>query len=85
LTANAGPPLGLNTNLHAVRPSNFLRVVLDGIDGSSHGTMPAFRGVLDDRQIADLARYARSRFAPEKPAWEGLEESVARLRGRPPS
>lgn len=83
LTVNLGPPLGLNTNLHASRPTNFLRVVLDGIDGSGQGAMPGFAGVLSDGQIADLARYARSRFAPDKPAWDGVEETIARLRQRP--
>jgi len=52
LTASAAPPLGLNTNLHADRPDNFLRVVIDGIKESAHGAMPAFRNTLDDSQIA---------------------------------
>jgi nicotinate dehydrogenase subunit B len=81
LTVNRGPPLGLNTNLHAARPDNFLRVVIDGITQSPHGAMPAFRGTLDNRQIAELARYARARFAPDRPAWEDVEEAVARVRG----
>jgi nicotinate dehydrogenase subunit B len=80
LTANMGPPLGLNTNLHADRPDNFLRVVIEGITESAHGAMPAFRNTLDDSQIADLAHYARQRFAPGRPAWQNLEQAVGRLR-----
>lgn len=77
---NDGPALALNTNLHAATPVNFLRVLMDGIDNSSHGAMPAFGRALDDQQIADLSRYARTRFAPDKPAWADVEETVAALR-----
>ncbi|MET1029142.1 MAG: molybdopterin cofactor-binding domain-containing protein [Dongiaceae bacterium] len=83
LTVNLGPPLGLNTNLHADRPDNFLRAVLEGVEVPAHGTMPGFRGVLDDKQLAALADYARMRFAPEKAAWDNLAETVTRLRGAP--
>jgi nicotinate dehydrogenase subunit B len=79
LTVNLGPPLGLNTNLHADRPDNFLRAVIDGITRSAHGAMPAFRNTLDDGQIADLAHYARQRFAPSRPAWQNLEQTIGRL------
>jgi nicotinate dehydrogenase subunit B len=57
--------------------------VLNGIDGhgrAGQGAMPRFRDVMDDRQLAELARYARSRFAPGEPAWTGLEAAVARIR-----
>ena len=66
--------------VHADRPENFLRVILDGIKDSAHGAMPGFRGALDDQQIADLARYARARFASKRPEWQRLEEVVGRLR-----
>ena len=77
---NAGPHLGLNTNLHLDRPDNFLRVILHGIQNSAHGAMPGFSKAFDDQQIVDLARYARERFAPGKAPWANLEESVRRLR-----
>jgi nicotinate dehydrogenase subunit B len=77
---NQGPHLGLNTNLHLDKPDNFLRVVLHGIQDSTHGAMPAFSNALDDQQIVDLARYARARFAPGKAPWKNLEEAVKRLR-----
>jgi len=78
--------LALNTNLHSERPDNLLRVILEGIREPAArdiGFMPAFRDNLDDAQIAQLAAYMRQRFAPDKPAWRGLEQEVARLRGTP--
>ena len=81
VTASDAQSLGLSTKLVLQRPDNFVRVVLGGVEGSAHGkAMPGFRDALDDRQIADLVGYARQRFAPQKPAWEGIEETVARLR-----
>jgi nicotinate dehydrogenase subunit B len=80
LSFNFGPPLALNSTVHAERPDNFLRVLLEGIAETPHGTMPAFRATLDDAQVADLARYARARFAPGRPAWSDLEETIARIR-----
>jgi nicotinate dehydrogenase subunit B len=47
--------------------------------------MPAFRDVLDDRQIAELAGYMRARFAPQQPAWTDLPSHVARVRATHPS
>ena len=76
-------PLALNPNLHSDRPDNLLRTVLDGIADPAFiaiGHMPAFRHALDDRQIARLAAYMRQRFAPDRPAWDGLEAAVARAR-----
>jgi mono/diheme cytochrome c family protein len=60
-----------------LRPQFF---VIDGIKESAHGAMPAFRNTLDDSQIADLAHYARQRFAPARPAWQNLEQAISRLR-----
>jgi nicotinate dehydrogenase subunit B len=76
-------PLALNTNLHSERPDNLLRVILDGVQevpGPQVGFMPGFRHALNDRQIADLARYMRQRYAPDQPAWPSLEKDVARVR-----
>lgn len=73
-------PLGLNSNLFAKRPDNFIRAVLGGVDGWSLHTMPGFRNVLDDRQIADLVRYARQRFAPGHPEWDDLEDTIVHIR-----
>ena len=82
----ARPALALNTNVHAVRPDNLIRVILEGIPKPAApelGDMPAFRDSLDNAQVADLVRYMRAKFAPDAPAWEGLEGTVARLRAAP--
>jgi nicotinate dehydrogenase subunit B len=79
-------PLALNSNLHSARPDNLLRVILEGIREPASpdiGFMPSFRDALDDAQIARLAAYMRSRFAPDKPAWRDLEAEVARVRAAP--
>jgi nicotinate dehydrogenase subunit B len=79
-------PLALNTKLHAERPDNLIRVILDGIREPAHpsiGFMPAFRHSLNDRQIAALAGYMRQRFAPGQAAWRDLEPAVSSLRGGP--
>ena len=77
------PPLALNTGVHAERPDNLIRVVLDGLMEPARpdlGTMPAFGRVYSDRQMAELLRYIRARFAPEAPPWSDLEATVARVR-----
>lgn len=76
-------PLALNSKLHSERPDNLVRVILDGIRAPATaeiGFMPAFRHSLDDDQIATLASYMRSRFAPGQPAWKDLPAAVSRLR-----
>ncbi|MCX5494204.1 molybdopterin-dependent oxidoreductase [Kaistia dalseonensis] len=79
ILVNAGPALGFNTNLHAAKPDNVIRAILGGIEGHS-GTMPAFGAALDNRQLADLIRYLRQRFAPDRASWQDLEETIARIR-----
>jgi nicotinate dehydrogenase subunit B len=44
------------------------------------GYMPAFKYALNDAQIAELATYMRSRFAPGEAAWGSLPADIARLR-----
>jgi len=76
-------PLALNSKLHSERPDNLVRVILDGIRSPATaeiGFMPAFRHSLDDDQIATLASYMRSRYAPDQPAWKDLPAAVSRLR-----
>ncbi|MEH3144839.1 MAG: molybdopterin-dependent oxidoreductase [Methylobacterium frigidaeris] len=84
--------LSLNTNLHSDRPDNLLQVVLNGVqapatrvagampDDAPVSAMPGFRDSLDDGQVAALAAYLRARFAPERPAWDGLAAASARIR-----
>ncbi len=80
------PALALNTNVHAARPDNLIRVILEGIPSPAArdlGDMPAFRDSLDDSQVAALVRYIRATFAPDASAWEGLEGRVSQLRATP--
>lgn len=80
------PSLALNTNLHSQLPDNVIQVLLQGMPAppnSELGAMPAYADTLDDRQIAQLTQYLRARFAPDKPAWQDLENTAARLRAAP--
>jgi nicotinate dehydrogenase subunit B len=79
-------PLVLSTKLHSDRPDNLLRVMLEGVReaaGPEVGFMPAFADNLSDAQIAELAGYLRSRYAPGKPAWADLAARTAQLRAAP--
>jgi nicotinate dehydrogenase subunit B len=76
-------PLALSTKLHSDRPDNLLRVMLHGVReaaGPQVGFMPGFADNLSDAQIAMLAGHLRQRYAPDKPAWQGLQERAAALR-----
>jgi nicotinate dehydrogenase subunit B len=80
------PSLALNTNLHSDRPDNVIQVLLQGMPAppnSTLGAMPSYADSLDDQQIVALAQYLRARFAPDKPAWQDVEATVARLRTAP--
>ena len=33
-----------------------------------------------DGQVAELATYLRRQFAPDKPAWTGIQAAVCRIR-----
>ena len=84
----SGPPvfganvsLALNSGVHGAQPDNLLRVILHGIDQPARpalGPMPGFRDSLTAKQVADLARFLRARFAPDKSTWTGLEAAVGR-------
>ncbi|WP_174247397.1 cytochrome c, partial [Acidisphaera sp. L21] len=79
----ANIPLALNSNLYSDRPDNLLRTILDGIAEPARpglGPMPGFRDSMNDQQVAELARFLRQRFAPARPAWQGIEQAVARAR-----
>ena len=80
------PSLALNSNLHSSHPDNLIQVILNGIQSPAKGElgyMPGYRASLNDRQITDLVRHMRARFAPDQPAWSGIEATVARLRAMP--
>lgn len=74
--------LALHSSLHSARPDNLVQAVLRGVAATrtAPGHMPAYADSLNDRQVADLLAHLRTRFAPDKPAWAGLERTVARVR-----
>lgn len=77
------PSLALNTNLHSDKPDNVIQAVLKGIPAPSSnalGDMPGFADSFDDRQVAELVHYLRARFAPDKPAWQGVDQAITRIR-----
>jgi nicotinate dehydrogenase subunit B len=78
------PSLALSSAVHAARPDNLIRIVLEGSLKSAGagrpGGMPSFAGSLNDRQLTDIAAYVRARFASDKPAWRDLAAVVQRLR-----
>ncbi len=84
----SGPPvfganvsLALNSGVRGAKPDNLLRVIMQGIDQPARpalGPMPGFRDNLTDRQVADLARFLRTRFAPDSPPWTDLDAAVIR-------
>ncbi len=77
------PSLSLNSNLHSAVPDNLIQVILYGIAApasSNLGYMPAFKDSMTDRQIAELVAWLRRQFAPGKPAWEGVDAAIARLK-----
>ncbi|HEV2612236.1 MAG TPA: molybdopterin cofactor-binding domain-containing protein [Noviherbaspirillum sp.] len=76
-------PFALNSNLHSGTPDNLVQVILNGVPETvsrDGGYMPAFKHSLNDEQIARIAGYMRQRYAPDKPAWNGIEQTVAKLR-----
>jgi nicotinate dehydrogenase subunit B len=76
---NRGPALGLSSKLHAGGSANLLRLLLEG-GGHASGSMPGFAEALDDRQVADLARYLRARFAPGQPEWTDVDTTLKTVR-----
>ena len=80
------PSLALNSNLHSRAPDNLVQVILHGITepaSSDLGYMPAFRSSMSDAQVEELVTFLRKQFAPDKPAWSGVRETIARVRSPP--
>jgi nicotinate dehydrogenase subunit B len=78
------PSLALNSNLHSATADNLVQVILHGITepaSSDLGYMPAFRASMNDAQVEELVTFLRQQFAPDKPAWVGVRETIARVRG----
>jgi nicotinate dehydrogenase subunit B len=77
------PSLALNSNLHSATSDNLVQVVLHGINepvSSDLGYMPAFKNSMSDAQVEELVSFLRQQFAPDKPAWSGVRETIARVR-----
>ena len=81
-TIGERPTLAFSTAVNAGTPRNAVQMILNGIGWhgeDSMNYMPAFSGVYDDRQIADLVAYLRGAYST-KPAWPDAEPLVAKLR-----
>jgi nicotinate dehydrogenase subunit B len=77
------PSLALNSNVHNAIPDNLIQVILHGIAtpvSSDLGYMPPFKDSITDGQLAELISYLRQQFAPEKPAWTGVQAAISRAR-----
>jgi mono/diheme cytochrome c family protein len=80
----ARPELALNSALTLPEPSNFIHVVLNGIDVRQGGpglVMPGYASALTDTDIARLAAYLR-RTRTDRPPWSNVEQKVAAVRQR---
>jgi mono/diheme cytochrome c family protein len=77
-----GIALGYSTSMTDTTPANLIRVTLDGIhprEGETGEVMPAFRGALDDTQLASLIAFLRARFS-HAPPWQDIGGEVAKAR-----
>lgn len=74
--------LSLSTAVRQADSSNAVRVILHGIQsyrGSGGPYMPAFDGILTDKQIASLAEYVRARYT-RQPQWANVDNEIAKAR-----
>jgi mono/diheme cytochrome c family protein len=77
-----GIALGYSTSMTDTIPANLIRVTLDGIhprEGEKGEVMPAFRGALDDTQLASLIAFLRARFS-HAPPWQDIGGEVAKAK-----
>lgn len=75
-------PLSLSSALQQASPVNAIRTVLQGVQpqpGRAGAYMPAFDGMLTDKQIASLVEYARARYTASPP-WNDVQNEVAKAR-----
>jgi mono/diheme cytochrome c family protein len=71
-------PLALSSTVNDASPTNFARIVLDGIHppaGASGPIMPGFAGALTDQQIVALANFVRQQFS-QNPAWQNIDKAL---------
>ena len=77
-----GIALAYSTSVTDTTPANLIRVTLDGIhprEGETGEVMPAFRGALDDAQIASLVAFLRTRFG-HAPPWQDVGGEVTKAK-----
>jgi nicotinate dehydrogenase subunit B len=77
------PSLALNSNLHSATSDNLVQIILNGIAepvSSDLGYMPAFKNSMSDAQVEQLVTFLRKQFAPDRPAWTSVRETIARVR-----
>ncbi|CAM3713804.1 Cytochrome c domain-containing protein [Bordetella sputigena] len=76
------PSLARSSVVNADSPRNAINLVLQGIplrgSAASH-YMPSFAHTLNDQQVADILAFTRVSIA-QRPAWTGLDGSVAKIR-----
>ena len=78
----ARPELALNSALRLSEPTNFIQVLLNGINVREGGpglVMPRYDRALTDADIARLAAYLR-RTRANQPPWPDMEKKVAAVR-----
>ncbi|WP_321869268.1 c-type cytochrome [Paraburkholderia tropica] len=81
-TIGERPSLAFSTAINADTPRNAIQMILNGINWHGEDAMnymPAFSGVYDDPQVADLLAYVRAKWSA-KPAWPDTVPLVAKLR-----
>lgn len=71
-------PMALYAAVNAASPGGFIRATLAGVP-SPRGSMPGFAASLSDAELAELAAYARARFA-SGPAWTDLPAAIKAAR-----
>jgi len=77
-----GIALDQSTSTTDSSPTNLIRITLDGIhprEGEKGGVMPAFRGALDDAQLASLVAFVRASMGHAAP-WPDVAGEVARAK-----
>ena len=72
-------PLALSSTVNDASPTNFVRIVLEGIHppaGAGGPIMPGFAGALTNQQIVALANFVRQQFS-QKPAWQNIDKALS--------
>ena len=74
--------LSLSSAVQQSGSANTIRVILNGIQsyrGDGGPYMPAFDGIMTDKQIAALAEYVRRRYSTQ-PQWTDVQEQILKAR-----